>query len=164
MCHPASACDLGDETEGEAEIEDEAERTTTSVLSTCNAQQLTTTLIAYHRRKRKREAFAHEVVSSVRRALAGESGRSECLDKIEQRYPDIGNAVEQVCEEKGIGADAWRSDSALTINRAQNRRKAGETGNGFTGIWLALKQRGYKKLSYSSVLAVGEVSQHQFQH
>ena len=87
----------------------------TNLLCRLSAKQLVTKLIAYHRRRRKREARKHEIIKETQLALAGDRGRAECFDKVEMRYPDIGDQVQQICEDKGIGADAWRRDGCLTM-------------------------------------------------
>ena len=128
----------------EMDVEDEDEARTSSavaertMLSALSPRELVTKLLARHQRRRERQASASKDVAAARRSLAGETGRAPCLDTVLGKWPDIGDKIEAICADLGVGADAKRRDGALTINSAVNRGKAGV---GFVRIRLELEAR-----------------------
>ena len=52
---------------------------------------------------------------------------------------DIGDKIEAICADLGVGADAKRRDGAITLNSGINRGKS--KGTGFLRIRLELQKR-----------------------
>ena len=127
-----------------ADVEEEGEARTSSdiaehaLLSALSPRELVTKLVARNRRQRERQASASKEVAAARRSLAGETGRAPRLDTVLGTWPDIGDKIEAICADLGVGADAKRRDGALTMNSAVNR---GKGGVGFVRILLELTTR-----------------------
>ena len=127
-----------------ADVEEDGEARTSSdiaehaLLSALSPRELVTKLVARNRRQRERQASASKEVAAARRSLAGETGRAPCLDTVLGKWPDIGDKIEAICADLGVGADAKRRDGALTMNSAVNR---GKGGVGFVRILLELTTR-----------------------
>ena len=109
-----------------------------ALLANLTPKQLVTKMVARNRRRRERQAASSAEVAEAHRGLAGERGRSACLDTTLIKWPDIGDNVEAICADLGVGADAKRRDGALTINSAVNR---GKGGTGFQRIRIELERR-----------------------
>ena len=125
------------------------------LLSSLDAKQLVVKLIASNRRRAQRQARASERYAEARRALASglasDSGTAPCLTSVLRLYPDIGDKVEAICADIGIGADAHRQDASLTLNAATKRTK----GSGYTRIQLELASRHGIHLNRRTVQRIG---------
>ena len=137
--------------DGAASDSDDSDCASFARLSALGARQLVVKLIARNRRRANATARKSDAVSSALRALAGERGRSPCVDAILRRYPDIGEQIEQICAANDIGADAWRRDATLTIDKARKLKK----GSGFRRIQLELSSRFGIDISYGAVVELG---------
>ena len=109
-----------------------------TLLSDLTPKQLITKMLARNLRWRERQAAKSSEVEAARRSLAGDRGRAACLETVLGKWPDVGDKIEAICADLGVGADAKRRDGAMTINSAV---KASKGGIGFTRIRLELEQR-----------------------
>lgn len=104
------------------------ERDRIALLSSLDAKQLLTKIIARNRRRALDKARSSEAMRELTTALAGRRGTAPCLDAIERRHPDIGDKIDKICEQLDIGADSHRYSGCLIMNSATKREK-GTGGN-----------------------------------
>ena len=118
-----------------------------AMLSTCDAKQLVTRLVAYHRRRNRRTARAK---ADVRQSLGSGRWRGRKGLGVLATYPDIGDAYEAILEEMGCGAAAQRDSPHVVQNKARKMTK----GTGFERVQVELRKRGYF-VSVSTVKRLG---------
>lgn len=130
------------------------------LLSSLDARQLVTKIIARNRRSALRAVREKEAFKEAKTALAGKRGAAPCLTSIERVYPNIGDLIDEIVVGMDVGADAHRQDSALTFNSATKRAK----GSGYVRKktrWsgsMASKFRVYL-CSFSASRVAGEAEQ-----
>ena len=118
-----------------------------AMLSTFDAKQLVTRLVAYHRRRNRRTARAK---ADVRQSLGSGRWRGRKGLGVLATYPDIGDAYEAILEEMGCGAAAQRDKPDIVLNKARKMQK----GTGFERVQIELRKRGYF-VSVSTVKRLG---------
>jgi hypothetical protein len=137
--------------------EDDEEGELCELLSGLDAKQLVAKLVAVRRRQQTRMARQSKAFEEAHRALAGERGRSARLDTVLKRYPDIGDKIELICADLGVGADAGRRDSSITLNRAAPTKgqQDGSKHVGFRRIKIDLERRFGYVVSAAAVIELG---------
>jgi hypothetical protein len=100
-----------------------------------NARKIVLQCFARTHRRRRREAgdFVRKTINFGRKK--GYVRESNILNK----YPDVANALEEILQNRRVGADAWRRDSAFIMNTAQKKK----AGSGVGGLRKELAERGY---------------------
>ena len=137
--------------------EDEEEGELYTLLSGLDAKQLVAKLVAVRRRQQTRVARQSKAFEEAHRALAGERGRSARLDTVLKRYPDIGDKIELICADLGVGADAGRRDGSITLNRVAptHGQQDGSKHVGFRRIKIELERRFGYVVSTAAVIELG---------